>query len=428
METSRFQGTGGGGYQTGNGASALVSAVNDGYSAASTDGGHAYETPDLAAPVNWALLSPGNVNYPLLLDFAAVALSDMTLLGQAVTASFYGEKPEYSYWTGCSTGGRQGLMLAQRYPDLYDGIVALAPAINWDTFLVTEYWPQQIMNRMGVYPPTCELEAYTRAALAACDELDGLEDGIISDDAACGFDPFSVVSDVFACDDGDERTFTSEGATVANAVWEGPEQWYGLNKDANLAGIAGTANASSGVPFRHSMDWIRYFVAKDADFDLTNMTDDEFFRILHQSRNQYASIMGTADPDLSLFKARNGKLLTWHGLADQVIFPNGTVDYYQRVMEKIDNVPDFFRYFSAPGVAHCRGGAGAQPVDELKALVDWVENGVAPDTLSAVNATLWGKEPEPGQSLPTRKLCAWPKVQRYNGGDPTIAESFDCTE
>lgn len=404
-----------------------MSAVHDGYSAASTDGGHDSSTANTASPANWALLSPGNVNLPLLQDFAAVALADMTLLGKAVTESFYGHKPEYSYWTGCSTGGRQGLMLAQRYPELYDGIVALAPAINWDTFLVTEYWPQQVMNRLGVYPPPCELQAFTKAAIAACDGLDGLEDGIITDPNVCDFDPFSIVGRTFSCEDNEERNFTSDGATVADAAWTGPNQWYGISKDAALSGIAGTNDSSSsGIPFRHSVDWIKYFVAKDPAFAIENMTDDEYFRVLHQSRNQYASIIGTTDPDLSLFKARNGKLITWHGLADQLIFPNGTVEYYQRVMEKVEDVQDFFRYYTAPGVAHCRGGAGAQPVDELKALVDWVENGVAPDTLSAVNATLWGKEPAQGDPLPTRKLCAWPRIQTYNGGDPTIADSFDC--
>lgn len=175
-----------------------------------------------------------------------------------------------------------------------------------------------------------------------------------------------------------------------------------------------------------SLTRIKYFIAKDGNFALENMTNEEYFRILHQSRNQYSSIIGTSDPDLSLFKARNGKLITWHGLADQVIFPNGTEDYYKRVAEQVEGVQDFYRYFEAPGVGHCRGGAGPQPVGELKALVKWVEQGVAPNELSAVNVTLHGEAPDAGQSLPTRKLCAWPKKQRYNGGDPLVAESFDC--
>ena len=225
----RFRGVGGGGWVTGDGDPALAIAVSGGYSAASTDGGH---PNDNVSPSNWALASSGNLNYPLLQDFAATALADMTLLGQAVTESFYGHKPKYSYWTGCSTGGRQGLMMAQRYPELYDGIIATAPAINWDSFIVAEYWAQHVMNQLGVYPPPCELQAYTKAAVAACDTLDSLDDGVISDPSACNFDPYSIVGQAFSCGAEDDMNFTKAGATVATAAWTGPvdasgtQQWY----------------------------------------------------------------------------------------------------------------------------------------------------------------------------------------------------------
>ena len=325
-------------------------------------------------------------------------------------------------------------MMAQRYTELYDGILALAPAINWNSMVPSLYWPQQVMNRLGVYPPQCELSAYTKAAVASCDELDGLKDGIIADSDACAFDPFCKVGQSFDCD-GETRIFTSEGATVAQATWtgmiddSGKKQWYGLNKDADLSGTANTTtigNSSYGAPFNVAADWPRFFLAKDADFDVTNMTNAKFFDFVHQSRNEYESIIGTSDPDLSRFKARNGKMITWHGLADLLIQPNGTVEYYERVLDTVDDVQDFYRYFEAPGVGHCSGGVGAQPVKELEALVKWVEQGVAPETLTAMNATLYGEEPGPGQSLPMRNLCLWPKMQTYNGGDPAEAESFDC--
>jgi hypothetical protein len=124
----RFQGTGGGGYATGD-FTALAPAVAQGYAAVATDGGHAM---NIGNPETWALVSPGNVNQYLLLDFASVSLNDMTVIGKAITESYYGIPPKYSYWNGCSTGGRQGLMMAQRYPEQYDGILAAAPAINWD--------------------------------------------------------------------------------------------------------------------------------------------------------------------------------------------------------------------------------------------------------------------------------------------------------
>lgn len=171
---------------------------------------------------------------------------------------------------------------------------------------------------------------------------------------------------------------------------------------------------------------IKYFVAKDGDFAIEEMTEDGYFRMLYMSRHEYASIIGTSDPDLSLFKARNGKLITWHGLADELIFPQSSQDYYKRVSDMGDGVRDFYRYFEAPGVAHCKGGFGPQPVGELEAMVKWVEQGVAPDELSVVNATLHGEAPGANETLPARKICAWPKKQKYNGGDPMVAESFDC--
>jgi feruloyl esterase len=155
----RFMGTGGGGYNTGTFDSALAPAVALGYSAVSTDGGHAINTP----VESWALVSPGNVNLYLLQDFASVSINDMMIIGKALTESYYGREPKYSYWTGCSTGGRQGMMMAQRYPKGYNGILANAPAFNWASFIVAEYWPQFIMNQLKVYPSTCEFAAITKA-------------------------------------------------------------------------------------------------------------------------------------------------------------------------------------------------------------------------------------------------------------------------
>lgn len=144
----RFMGTGGGAYATGLGALSLAYAVSLGYSAASSDGGHILNYED---PSSWALSSPGNVNWVLLQDFAAVALDDLTTIGKAITTAYYGSPPSYSYWNGCSTGGRQGLMMAQRYPSQYDGILATAPGIYWDSFLVTGVWAQLVMNELGTY-------------------------------------------------------------------------------------------------------------------------------------------------------------------------------------------------------------------------------------------------------------------------------------
>jgi len=311
----RFQGTGGGGWTAGSSAF-QAQPVADGYSSASTDSGHSNIDPD---PANWALSAPGKVNSALLEDFASVSLSDMTLIGQAVTKSYYGKKAKYSYWTGCSTGGRQGMMLAQRYPNLYDGILAKAPAVFWDTLLVGMYWPQQVMKNINYYPPQCELSAFTQAAIDACDAIDGLEDRIISSEHTCGFNPHSVVGKSYKCGN-ETRTFTAAGATVASATWTGPtdpqgkKQWYGLNRDSDLSALAGTVTLANGTiigaPFVVPVQWIQYFVEKDANFPVEQVTNQQYFNILERSRKEYLNIMDTSDVDLSPFKASGGKLVS----------------------------------------------------------------------------------------------------------------------
>lgn len=146
----RFMGIGGGGFATTLGNLTLAPALSAGYVAAATDGGHRTGLEATMDPGEWALVSPGNVNWALLLDFAGIALDDMATLGKEVTRAFYGSPPNYSYWNGCSTGGRQGHMMAQRYPKQYNGILANAPAMNWADFIPAMYWPQQVMNQLGM--------------------------------------------------------------------------------------------------------------------------------------------------------------------------------------------------------------------------------------------------------------------------------------
>ncbi len=422
----RFMGTGGGGYETGFNTPTLSQAISLGYSAASTDGGHPYDPSNNTAKP-WALVSPGNVNYNLLQDFASVALDDMARMGKAVTASYYGTPPKYSYWNGCSTGGRQGLMMAQRYPGDYDGILAGAPAIYWSTFLPGEYWPQQVMNRLNYYPPACELNALTEAAINACDGLDGLVDGIISVPGLCHFDPRTVVGQSFNCS-GTEAKISYGAAIVALSSWTGPRstkrafQWYGVPYDATLLALAATTCDTvtqapcSGVPFVLAVDWIDLFVEKNPAFDITNMSYSQWDDIFHLSINEYDSIIGTDDPDLSAFKTSGSKMISWHGLADPLIPPNGTFHYYDQVMAGDPSAHDYYRLFEAPGVGHCMGGVGAFPVSIFESLVQWVEDGVAPVTLNGTNLASGMK----------RNLCMYPLVSAYIGGDPSLASSYKC--
>lgn len=250
--------------------------------------------------------------------------------------SFYGRPPSYSYWTGCSQGGRQGLMLAQEYPTAYDGIVAGAPAITWSELVFNTFWPEQVMRMLGESPYGCELDAITAAAVSKCDGLDGVPDGIVSDVDECkaNFDPFNLVGTTIHCaQTNTEMPISRAAAVVANATWggvispTGEHLCNGLSIDADLTGnspksggqpcLAAT-NCTSGtcVPERNPLGslWIPLFVSKDSNYNIDNMTHEQFVSLFRASKKQYTSIISTDDPDLSEFKRAGGKMLTFHGL------------------------------------------------------------------------------------------------------------------
>jgi len=435
----RFLGTGGGGWAAGF-EGGLAPAVGLGYAAAMTDAGHDAMGAGAKAATDgsWLLHGPSVVNLPLLYDFAYVALDDMTAIAKRMVESFYGRPAEYSYWSGCSTGGRQGMAQAQRFPENYDGILSAAPAMNWASFVVAELWPQIVMNEMGVHPPACEFHAITEAAIEACDELDGVKDGLVSAHGQCNFDPSTLVGKKIHCK-GKTHTISQEAADIAQEVWRGPQnaagdiEWFGLPHEASFyieefgpfGGLVETdcpptaptdAKKCAGKPFIMSQSYLRYLVAKDPTFDARSLTREDFFRLLHQSRQEWLSVMDTADPDLSAFRTAGGKMLHWHGVADQLIPVNGSINYYSRVEAMDPDVRDFYRFYSVPGVTHCSGGPGPFPATALDSLVDWVEKGEAPDSIEGVVGKV------------KRPICAWPLVATFKGGNPDEAKSFECKE
>jgi hypothetical protein len=278
----------------------------------------------------------------------------------------------------------------------------------------------------------CELNAITEAAIAACDPLDGVTDGIIS--GPCDFDPSTVIGQTVTCSDPDGIVAISEkAAKIAAATWAGPSdengkfEWYGLGYASNFSGLANTNCSSttdcSSSPFTITADWLKIFLLGDPIADLSNLTHKEYSKLLRQSVNKYASVIGTEDPDLTDFKNAGGKMITWHGTADQLIPFNGTVDYYERVLQLDPSAADYYRFFPAPGVAHCHNGAGWYPGDAFASLINWVENGTAPETLYA--EVIWGDNPE--NTIRAVDLCAYPKALTYIGGDGNQPSSFTCT-
>ncbi len=405
----RFQGIGGGGMITGN-ENALGPAVAAGYAAGTTDAG----LPNSADGSAWA----GDAQ--LVTNYGYLAVHEMTVVGKAVAAQYYGRAVRRAYWNGCSTGGRQGHMEAQRYPADYDGIYAAAPAIAMDRFHVAMLWPFVVQTAEGEFVPPCVFDALTAAAVRVCAGPDGL----VADPNRCGttaaadgFDPAQSVGVNASCAAG-PVAITARQAAIFAKIMRGPVDdrgqrlWFGIAPGASYASLAGS------TPFTLASSWTRNFVLRQPAFDLKTLTYASFVDLFRRSEAMYRGVVAADDPDLSAFRQAGGKLLSWHGWADQLIFANGTLDYRERVQQAMGGaaaVDAFYRLFMAPGVQHCGGGTGAAPSDPFAALVSWVETGQPPDTLAAA-----------GNGL-AKNLCRYPTQLKYRGdGDVKAAASWSC--
>jgi hypothetical protein len=416
----RFQGTGGGGFSGGSPAS-LPGPLRDGYATGSTDTGH------VGGSGSFALDANNRFQWILIRDNAYLGIHEMTVVGKALTAAYYGDGPRYSYFNGCSTGGRQGLSEAQRYPADYDGILAGAPAINWQKLHVAQLWGQMTMNAAGNFVPQCKFAAATTAAVAACDAIDGVADGVLEDPLRCRYDPAALIGTATPC-----GTITAADAEVIRKIWQGPRRqngdfmWYGLTRGTAFGGLNNTVGTPPvGAPFFITLEWFRYWLSQNPTLDWRTITPQLYELYWDQSLEQWGAVIGTDNPDLSAFRKRGGKIVMWHGFADQLIYPQGTIDYFERVLDLFgeSRTKQFLRLFMAPGVAHCGGGAGPQPTGQFEALVRWVEKGDAPKTLEAVRLDAGGNV------VRSRPLCQYPLVARYKGhGSTDDAGNFRCSK
>jgi feruloyl esterase len=277
----------------------------------------------------------------------------------------------------------------------------------------------------GDFLPQCKFAAFQAAAVSACDLVgDGVRDGVIGDPVRCRFDPRSLVGQSTPC-----GAITAQDAGVVAKILAGPRSttgeflWYGLTPGTSFAGLAGTT-ATGGAPFPIAVTHIAAWLLQNPAWDWRTASYELYDQLFTQSVEQYTSAIGTENPDLHGFARAGGKVLIWHGAADQLIFPQGAVNYFQRVEDAMggrERTEKFARLFIAPGVAHCAGGPGPQPDNPFAALVDWVERGRAPQTLNGVirDAT--------GTVTASRPICRYPQVAAYRGkGDPTQAASFVC--
>jgi pimeloyl-ACP methyl ester carboxylesterase len=413
-----YRGEGGGGYAGSISYGGLAEGIRRGYVTASTDTGH-----PASAGGSFALNADGTLNMPLIADFAERSLREMVVKAKALITAYYGSAPKHSYWNGCSTGGRQGLMAAQRFPEEYDGLVIGAPAINWDRFIPSELWPAIVMNKtVGAPIAAAKLTLATKAAVAACDASDGVTDGLISDPRKCTYDPRALI-----CKSGDDPAscLTTPEADAIGKIWNGPTTasgqrlWFGLERGTPLGALAG--NNPFPIATAHFQDWLH----QSAAFDWHTLSETDFEADFRASQKKFNGVIGTDDPKLEAFRKHGGKMIIWHGDADPLIFPRGTINYYERVLAAnggSKRVDDFARLFLAPGVGHCGGGDGPSPTGVFEAVVDWVEKGVAPKTLAA-------SRKRPDGTTMSRPLCPYPTTAKWTGtGSTDDAANFACVD
>jgi hypothetical protein len=374
------------------------------------------------------------------------------LAGKAIVSRFYSKDPVRSYYIGCSTGGRQGLQEAQRFPWDFDGIIAGAPPTRLADLYVTFAWGQRVTHDDAGHPllGTSELKLLTDGALAKCDANDGLKDGIIGAPMSCSFRPSELV-----CTAGQESNcLTPRQVRAAEQVYSGPTNSDGksLFGGGALPGSehGGAWNAEHGgnwgiyylgrpdkaalyAPL--TLDGLRYLFFSPDPGPTWKITDFDFEED-YKRLDVMQSLYDASNPDLGRFKAAGGKLIIYQGYNDLSILPHWTFDYYtkvERVMGGKERTQDFLRVFALPGVEHCAGGAGADNVDYVSYLEDWVERGRAPDKLIAFRLRDGDRASRPAVEYPipasdvafSRPVYPYPLGVRYKGkGDPNSADNF----
>ncbi len=402
----KFEMVGNGGWAGVISYAAMATALQEGYATASTDTGHK------GGNANFAIGHPEKV-----VDFAYRAVHETTLKAKALVNAFYDRAPKFSYWNGCSTGGRQGLMEAQRYPEDFDAILAGAPA-NYQTHLHT--WDLSVsvpvLKDPSAVVPAAKAAMLSNAVIQACDARDGVKDGLLNDPRSCKFDPSTLL-----CKAGDaencltapqveavKRMYAPAKTSAGKYIFPGkePGSETGWTAIAGGQAPAGVSLGSFQVAYESlAWDW------KSFDIDRDLKVVDE----------KVGTIVNAVNPDLSAFKARGGKLILYHGWNDTAISPGNTIDYYNSVLSKMGAKQDnWIRLFMAPGMQHCGNGPGPNQINFMAALERWRESGSGPDQLTAYHVAN-------NRVDMARPLCQYPQLAQYKGaGSTNDPANFVC--
>jgi hypothetical protein len=436
----KYEQVGNGGFAGTIPLSAMAAPLLRGYATAGTDDGHVGATDGM-----WALGHPEK-----LIDFGYRAVHETSVQAKAVARAFYGKDLAGSYFVGCSDGGREALMEAQRFPGDFVGIVAGAPANNWTHLLVGAIWTEQaLLNDPASYVPPNKLPAIQNAAVAACDALDGVKDGVIGDPRRCHFDPATV-----QCKGADAPDCLTEPQVAAvRKIYDGPRNprtgaqifpGYSPGTEAVPANWRVWISGNGlGQPTLHAFfgnTFYAYMVFDNPKWDFHTFNFDTDVKT---ADDKTAGILNSTDPDLGKFKARGGKLIQYHGWGDAAIPPQNSINYFESVQSVMGTTTrerdlgatqGFYRLFMVPGMSHCAGGIGATTFgnvpsaqrdpghDVVSALDQWVQKGIAPNQIVATG--FMGGDPAKGVEM-TRPLCPYPEEAMYKGtGDTNSAANF----
>jgi feruloyl esterase len=417
----KYEGTGNGGYAGGIAYGGLAAGLRRGYAVANTDLGTSPMVADnsdvlVGHPEKWR-------------DWGSRATHEMTVAAKLIVRAYYGHDPALSYYVGCSTGGQQGLVEAQRFPDDFDGILAGAPANNRTRLHMGFIWDQAVAEETPQsYIPAAKLQLMSQAVLTACAQQKAAPtDAFLTRPADCHWDPQSLL-----CKAGDSPDcLTSAQVTTAKKLYDGPRNpvtyasiYPGLTRGSELdwdsmmpQGAEPRFDALFKWTFGAKWDWRTF----------------DFNRDVKAVDNKLAATVNATDPDLQTFKAHGHKLIVYHGWADVLVPSLESIRYYRSVenaqhkqaasgrLSAVEETQAFYRLFMIPGMAHCSGGPGLNSVDPLEALEQWVEKGIAPEKIIA-------KRTVKGVTEMTRPACPYPQVADYSGsGDTNDAANFMCT-
>ncbi|KAH7071298.1 Tannase/feruloyl esterase [Paraphoma chrysanthemicola] len=418
------------------------------------------------------LYGNGSINWDATYAFAYVALGELTKIGKPITQAFYGlnDSKVYTYFEGCSDGGREGMSQAQQWGQEYDGVVAGAPAFRFAQQQVLHVYPATIETVMDYFPVPCALDKIVNATIAACDPLDGRTDGVISRTDLCklNFNLSTLIGESYACaattssslgfgfskrqmggaqgsqtssQPAQNGTLTAEDIAVAQSVYDGlhtsdgKRAYLSWQIGSDLGDADTTYNNNTGgwelnIPSTGGEYVTKFIQLLDIDNlpNLDNVTYDTLVEWMNVGMFRYLDSLQTTVPDLTPFQSSGGKLLHYHGESDPSIPAASSVHYWQSVRsvmypEETDEaaekaLSDWYQFYLVPGAAHCGANSlqpGPYPQDNMATIIDWVENGVKPSRLNATVST--------GDfSGEVQQLCQWPTRPLWSGN----SSAFDC--